>query len=133
MNLSPKGRMNLDELSTRPTGQAISKRKNSKSKNQKSMDLQAPIAINSRMSSMGRSQKNNNINLGDMDFKQETTAKLQNRQQEKILMESEAEYMRRGDFHLIFPFAAANAHSIYKSLYSAPAKVMNTHLLERFS
>jgi len=78
MNLSPKGRMNLDELSTRPSGQGISKRKNSKSKNQKSLDLQAPIAINSRLSSMGRSHKNE-INLGDMDFKQETTAKLQNR------------------------------------------------------
>lgn len=82
---------------------------------------------------MGRSQKNNEMNLADMDFKQETTAKLQNRQHEKILLESEAEYKRRGDFHLIFPFAAANAHSIYKSLYSQPAKAMNLYLLERFS
>jgi hypothetical protein len=80
MNLSPKGRMNLDELSTRPSGQGpLGKRKSSKSKNQKSLDLQAPIAINSRMSSMGRSHKNGDINLGDMDFKQETTARLQNR------------------------------------------------------
>ena len=99
--------MNLDELSIRPGG-PFSKQKKSNSKRKPSTDVQAPIDINPRNSSMTR--KKPELNLGEMDFKQDNSAKLQNRQHEKILLEADAEYKRRGNFHLIFPFTSANCH-----------------------
>ena len=56
-----------------------------------------------------------------------------NKKHEMILLDSEAEFKRRGNFQLIFPFSAAKVSGgIYKNLYDDGQKPLNALQHERF-
>lgn len=71
------------------------------------------------------------------DFKINKGMRVQpnaNKKYEQILQESEAEFKRKGNFKMIFPFGHANVcQGVFKSLYEdEQSKILNRLLLERF-
>lgn len=77
-----------------------------------------------------RSRHTENVDYGSLN--RSDLKKHENKVYNKILLEAEYEYKRRGKFDLIFPFFQANTINVYKDLFCHPQKEVNQHLMDRF-